>query len=156
MNVTGSTECIDGIAANHVLISREKSQSVQARKPISAETEVIEKKNSLRALSWIFLVKSTGHKPIDFDFTRFYFLIFFKVLLNVTGSTECIDDIAANHVLVNILHVLYTLPEHRVVALDLLYAVAGDTRLVKESLQFGKFFLFLIIIILSFCIRLCK
>jgi len=60
-----------------------------------------------------------------------------QVLLNVTGSTECIDDIAANHVLVNILHVLYTLPEHRVVALDLLYAVAGDTRLVKESLQFG-------------------
>ena len=62
--------------------------------------------------------------------------------MNVTGSTECIDDIAANHVLVNILHVLYTLPEHRVVALDLLYAVAGDTRLVKESLQFGKFFIF--------------
>ena len=61
-----------------------------------------------------------------------------QVLLNVTGSTECIDDIAANHVLVNILHVLYTLPEHRVVGLDLLYAVVGDTRLVKECLQFGK------------------
>ena len=88
-------------------------------------------------------MKSTCHKTINFDFTRFYFLFFFlQVLLNVTGSTECIDDIAANHVLVNILHVLYTLPEHRVVALDLLYAVAGDTRLVKESLQFGKFFVF--------------
>ena len=62
-----------------------------------------------------------------------------QVLLNVTGSTECIDDIAANHVLVNILHVLYTLPEHRVMALDLLNAVAGDTRLVKETLQYGKF-----------------
>ena len=60
------------------------------------------------------------------------------VLLNVTGSSECIDDIAANHVLVNVLHVLYTLPEHRGVALDLLQAVSGDTRLVKECLQFGK------------------
>ena len=61
------------------------------------------------------------------------------VLLNVTGSTECIDDIAANHVLVNVLHVLYTLPQHRTVALDLLHAISGDTRLVKECLQFGKF-----------------
>ena len=60
------------------------------------------------------------------------------VLLNVTGSTECIDDIAANHVLVNVLHVLYTLPQHRTVALDLLHAISGDTRLVKECLQFGK------------------
>ena len=62
------------------------------------------------------------------------------VLLNVTGSTECIDDIAANHVLVNVLHVLYTLPQHRTVALDLLHAISGDTRLVKECLQFGKYF----------------
>lgn len=63
------------------------------------------------------------------------------VLLNVSASSECIDDIAANHVLVNVLHVLYTLPEHRTVALDLLQAVAGDTRLVKECLQYGNFFL---------------
>lgn len=61
------------------------------------------------------------------------------VLLNVTGSSECIDDIAANQVLVNVLHVLYTLPEHRTVGLDLLQAISGDTRLVKEGLQFGKF-----------------
>ena len=66
-----------------------------------------------------------------------------QVLLNVTGSSECIDDIAANHVLVNVLHVLYTLPEHRAVALDLLHAVSGDTRLVKECLQYGKIFLLL-------------
>ena len=48
--------------------------------------------------------------------------------------------IAANHVLVNVLHVLYTLPQHRTVALDLLQAISGDTRLVKENLQFGKYF----------------
>lgn len=59
-------------------------------------------------------------------------------LLNVTGSSECIDDIAASQVLVNVLHVLYTLPEHRTVALDLLHAVSGDTRLVKECLHFGN------------------
>ena len=40
----------------------------------------------------------------------------------------------------NILHVLYTLPQHRTVALDLLHAISGDTRLVKENLQFGKYF----------------
>ena len=40
----------------------------------------------------------------------------------------------------NILHVLYTLPQHRTVALDLLHAISGDTRLVKENLQFGKGF----------------
>jgi DnaJ family protein C protein 13 len=61
-----------------------------------------------------------------------------NVLLNVTGSIECIDDIAANHVLVNILHALYTLPEYRAVGLDLMHAVVGDTRLVKEALQFGN------------------
>ena len=60
-----------------------------------------------------------------------------QVLLNVTGSSECVDDIAANLVLVNVLHVLYTLPAHRSVALDLLHALSGETKLVKECLQFG-------------------
>ena len=124
----------------HILISREKSQSVHARKLISAETELIEMKNTLRTLDFSREINLSQNDRLRFH--EILFLIFFlQVLLNVTGSTECIDDIAANHVLVNILHVLYTLPEHRVVALDLLYAVAGDTRLVKESLQFGKFFL---------------
>ena len=122
------------------MISREKSQSVHARKLISAETELIEMKNILRTLDFSREINLSQNDRLRFH--EILFLIFFlQVLLNVTGSTECIDDIAANHVLVNILHVLYTLPEHRVVALDLLYAVAGDTRLVKESLQFGKFFL---------------
>ena len=62
-----------------------------------------------------------------------------QVLLNVTGSSECIDDMAANHVVVNVLYVLYTLPEHRGVALDLMHAISGDTRLVKECLQYGNF-----------------
>ena len=113
---------------------------VQARNPISAETEVIEMKNTLHAMDFSREINWSQTDWIRFHEVFFYY--FLQVLLNVTGSTECIDDIAANHVLVNILHVLYTLPEHRVVALDLLYAVAGDTRLVKESLQFGKFFLF--------------
>ena len=124
----------------HILISREKSQSVHARKLISAETELIEMKKILRTLDFSREINLSQNDRLRFH--EIYFLFFLQVLLNVTGSTECIDDIAANHVLVNILHVLYTLPEHRVVALDLLYAVAGDTRLVKESLQFGKFFLF--------------
>ena len=95
-------------------------------------------KNTLRAMDFSCEINWSQNDQLRFH--EILFLIFLQVLLNVTGSTECIDDIAANHVLVNILHVLYTLPEHRVVALDLLYAVAGDTRLVKESLQFGKFF----------------
>ncbi len=61
-----------------------------------------------------------------------------QVLLNVTGSTECIDDIAANHVIVNVLQALYLLPDQRPVGLDLLHAIVGDTRLVKEVLQFSK------------------
>ena len=36
-------------------------------------------KTVLRAFSWIFLVKSTGHKPIEVDFTRFYSLLFFII-----------------------------------------------------------------------------
>jgi hypothetical protein len=128
LNVTGSTECINDISANHILISREKSQSVDEKKFARIKLDFS------REINWSQTDRLRFHEIL--------FLIFFQVLLNVTGSTECIDDIAANHVLVNILHVLYTLPEHRVVALDLLYAVAGDTRLVKESLLFGKFFCF--------------
>ena len=63
-----------------------------------------------------------------------------SVLNNVTGNRDCIDDIAASNVLVNLLSPLYSLTEHQVMALNVLLALMGDTRLVKECIHYSKYF----------------
>lgn len=61
-----------------------------------------------------------------------------NVLVNVTGSKECIDDISASQVFHFLLQSIYSLPEQRPVSLAVLNSLVGDTRLVKECLAQGK------------------
>ena len=70
------------------------------------------------------------------------------VLSNVTGSAECVDDIAASKVMGFVIHVLYSeKPEHRPLALTVLHALVGDSRLVKEVLANGG----IIALVHAFC-----
>jgi hypothetical protein len=59
------------------------------------------------------------------------------VLVNVTGSTECIDDIAASQVFQYLIQAIYSLPEQRAISLTVLHSLVGDTRLVKECIAQG-------------------
>ena len=74
------------------------------------------------------------------------------VLNNVTGNAECVDDIAANSVLVNLFQPLYaSLTQPNVVGgfgghenqgtlcLAILHSLMGDTRLVKECINYSEF-----------------
>ncbi len=61
------------------------------------------------------------------------------VLSNVTGSHECVDDIAASQVFQYLLQVVYSLPEQRTLSLAVIHSLVGDTRLVKECVAQGKF-----------------
>ncbi len=58
-------------------------------------------------------------------------------LTQVTGSTECVEDIAASNVLGHLLQVCYSLPENQGLALTVLHSLMGDTRIVKEGLGNG-------------------
>lgn len=60
------------------------------------------------------------------------------VLSHVTGSSECVDDIAASKVMGFLLQVIYSLPDQVGLALTVLHSLMGDTRLVKECLANGK------------------
>ena len=77
------------------------------------------------------------------------------VLNNVTGNAECVDDIAANNVLVNLFRPLYaSLTQPSVVGgfgghenqgtlcLTILHSLMGDTRLVKECINYSELHLF--------------
>ena len=61
-----------------------------------------------------------------------------SVLNNVTGNRDCINDIAANNILVNLLSPLYSLTEQQTTALNVLLALMGDTQLVKECIHYSK------------------
>jgi hypothetical protein len=74
------------------------------------------------------------------------------VLNNVTGNAECVDDISANNVLVNLFQPLYTsliqstvlegLGAHEyqpTLCLSILHSLMGDTRLVKECINYSEF-----------------
>ena len=73
-----------------------------------------------------------------------------QVLNNVTGSAECVDDIAANNVLVNLFQPLYSsliqppviqgVGAHEyqpTLCLSILHSLMGDTRLVKECIHYN-------------------
>ena len=61
-----------------------------------------------------------------------------NVLNSVTGNIDCINDIAASGVFVNLLLPLYTLAtEQQVTALNTVQSLMGDTRLVKECIHFN-------------------
>nr|CAD7257437.1 unnamed protein product [Timema shepardi] len=57
-----------------------------------------------------------------------------EVIATVTRNHECVNDIAASDILVHLVVVLYTLPDHQVTILDILYALMSTTKIVKEAL----------------------
>ncbi len=59
------------------------------------------------------------------------------VLSNVTGSAECVEDVAASGVMGHLLQVAYGLQEQQQLTLSVLHSLMGDTRLVKEGLSAG-------------------
>lgn len=61
-----------------------------------------------------------------------------RVLSNVTGSSECVDDIAASRVLTYLIQVIYSLETKQELSLSVFRSLMGDTRLVKECLTTGK------------------
>merc|ERR1719365_547109 len=66
-----------------------------------------------------------------------------SVLNNVTGNRDCVDDIAANSVLVSLLAPLYSshttgdTGQQLSTALNVLLALMGNTQLVKECLAYN-------------------
>nr|CAD7257436.1 unnamed protein product [Timema shepardi] len=60
-----------------------------------------------------------------------------EVIATVTRNHECVNDIAASDILVHLVVVLYTLPDHQVTILDILYALMSTTKIVKEALAKG-------------------
>ncbi|CAG2054418.1 unnamed protein product [Timema podura] len=60
-----------------------------------------------------------------------------EVIATVTRNHECVNDIAASDILVHLVVVLYTLPDHQVTILDTLYALMSTTKIVKEALTKG-------------------
>ncbi|XP_034177741.1 receptor mediated endocytosis 8 isoform X3 [Osmia lignaria lignaria] len=60
-----------------------------------------------------------------------------EVISNVTKNQECVDDIAANEVIVHLLLALNTLKESQLLALETLYALMSSTKIVKDALSKG-------------------
>lgn len=60
-----------------------------------------------------------------------------EVISNVTKNQECVDDIAANEVVVHLLLCLHSLKECQLLALETLYALMSSTKIVKEALAKG-------------------
>ncbi|XP_012235865.1 dnaJ homolog subfamily C member 13 isoform X2 [Linepithema humile] len=60
-----------------------------------------------------------------------------EVISNVTKNQECVDDIAANEVVVHMLLCLHNLKECQLLALETLYALMSSTKIVKDALTKG-------------------
>ncbi|XP_063990666.1 dnaJ homolog subfamily C member 13 isoform X4 [Diachasmimorpha longicaudata] len=60
-----------------------------------------------------------------------------EVINNVTKNHECVNDIAANEVVVHLLLTLHTLKEHQLLTLETLYALMSTTKIVKDALSKG-------------------
>jgi len=60
-----------------------------------------------------------------------------EVISNVTKNQECVDDIAANDVIVHLLLCLHGVKECQLLALETLYALMSSTRIVKDALAKG-------------------
>ncbi|XP_012268108.2 dnaJ homolog subfamily C member 13 isoform X2 [Athalia rosae] len=60
-----------------------------------------------------------------------------EVIHNVTKNQECVNDIAANDVVVHLLLCLHTLVECQLLTLETLYALMSTTKIVKDALTKG-------------------
>lgn len=69
-----------------------------------------------------------------------------EVIINVTKNQECVNDIAANDVVVHLLLCLNTLKDSQLQILEALYALMSTTKIVKDALNKGN----LIFIIVSY------
>lgn len=61
-----------------------------------------------------------------------------EVISNVTKNQECVDDIAANEIIVHLLLALNSLQECQLLILETLYALMSSTKIVKDALSKGK------------------
>lgn len=61
-----------------------------------------------------------------------------EVIINVTKNQECVNDIAANDVVVHLLLCLNTLKDSQLQILEALYALMSTTKIVKDALNKGK------------------
>ncbi|XP_043463949.1 dnaJ homolog subfamily C member 13 [Leptopilina heterotoma] len=60
-----------------------------------------------------------------------------EVIINVTKNQECVNDIAANDVVVHLLLCLNTLKDSQLQILEALYALMSTTKIVKDALNKG-------------------
>ncbi|XP_033101582.1 dnaJ homolog subfamily C member 13-like isoform X2 [Anneissia japonica] len=60
-----------------------------------------------------------------------------EVICSVTSSKDCVDNIADSNVLAYLLLVLHSLPTGRLTALETMYALTSNTKIVKESISKG-------------------
>jgi len=60
-----------------------------------------------------------------------------EIISNVTKNQECVDDIAANEVVVHLLLCLHSLKECQLLALETLYALMSSTKIVKDAIAKG-------------------
>ncbi|XP_014205201.1 dnaJ homolog subfamily C member 13 isoform X1 [Copidosoma floridanum] len=59
------------------------------------------------------------------------------VISNVTKNQECVNDIAANEVILNLLLSLNSLKDSQLLVVETLYALMSTTKIVKEALNKG-------------------
>lgn len=60
-----------------------------------------------------------------------------EMLISVTANQNCVNDIAASEVLINLLLVLYSFNAGQQLALDCLYALSSHSRIVKDMVTTG-------------------
>jgi DnaJ family protein C protein 13 len=70
------------------------------------------------------------------DLTRIQMLLL-EIILQTTSNKDCVNDIAQSNVLVNLLLVLYKLPQAQQIILECIYALASNQKLVKDFIYAG-------------------
>jgi DnaJ family protein C protein 13 len=62
-----------------------------------------------------------------------------EIINNVTKNQECVNDIAANEVILHLILCLNSLKDSQLLILETLYALMSTTKIVKDALNKGKF-----------------
>lgn len=76
------------------------------------------------------LASSSNFKPIQ--------KAAIEVISNVTKNQECVNDIAANEVVLHLLLCLSSLKDSQLMILETLYALMSTTKIVKDALNRGN------------------
>ena len=87
-------------------------------------------------------IQCIGHFKLLFSLTSCSFKPIQKAALsvinNVTKNQECVNDIAANEVILHLLLCLSSLQDNQLLILETLYALMSTTKIVKDALNKGK------------------